>query len=137
MAKQNTEAKRKALLKAEEKRAKEEAKLAKKQQADRLKAKAKAEADAKKRAEKLASGKGAILLTVNVNGQELIAKTDDVAEALLALNPGVIKTKVVITAQGNDKKFEAILFNVKARRIFKDSLSAQFFAKRVNMGLGL
>ena len=74
-------------------------------------------------------------LSILLGGETYVNTTPNIKESLLDLKPVKIVNKVVITVTHAGKKFEKVLTVMEARRIFTNRLSAEFFEKRVKLGL--
>lgn len=76
-------------------------------------------------------------VTITMNDQDYKASTDNLRDALLALNPPTIKTKVFFKVEHKGKTVEKLLFVPQARRVFLNKLSAEFFAVNIIKTLNL
>ena len=76
---------------------------------------------------------GKITLSVSFNGETFNTKTDDVKEALLALKPEVIKSKVIIEASANGRTTKQMLFPARAKLIFRNDIAAEVMAKNIKL----
>ena len=72
-------------------------------------------------------------LIIKLNEEVFETDTDDIAEAIFALNPKRIVTKAVITITKGDQTVDRFLLAMKARMLFKNKLTAQLFAKSVSL----
>lgn len=121
---------------ADEKKAeKEAAKLAKAE----AKAKEKAEKEAAKKktaADKLRNAGGDYVVTLKVNGEEYVSSNDNLAQAILGLNPDKqLKTKCSITVEFNGLKTELTVLPKKLKRPLVNADAAVFLAKQLTMRL--
>jgi len=74
---------------------------------------------------------GQIKLTVIMNGETFVTETNDIAGALVKLNPNMFKTKVIIKAEYNGRVAERMLFILQAKQIFRNSVLAVAFSKNL------
>lgn len=75
-------------------------------------------------------------LHIEMNDEVFDIDTSDVKQAIIDLKPAVYKTKVVIKASYlGQRPAEFVLFNAKAKRLFTNALTAEFFAKHLKLAL--
>ena len=72
---------------------------------------------------------GKYKLSVYFNDSNQVCITDDLKEALLSLNPSVVKTRVRVILESEGKKAEKMLFVIPAKRVFRNPISAGIFTK--------
>lgn len=70
-------------------------------------------------------------VSIEMNDEVFEAETDNLEEAILALNPPTIKTKVIFHVEHKGKSYDKLMFVPQARRVFNNKLSAKFFAVTV------
>ena len=70
-------------------------------------------------------------LSVRFNDKVFELRTNDIKESLLALRPGLIKTRVKIELESEGKKSGRVLAVFPAKRVFGNSLSAAIMANRL------
>ncbi len=71
-------------------------------------------------------------IEVKMNDQVLTTQTDDLVEAIAALNPKAIKTKVIFKITDKDGRVaEKMLFAPRARMLFRVPLYRRVFVQRL------
>lgn len=74
-------------------------------------------------------------LTVRMNDEVFSCSTDDVVSALTELNPGNIKTRVIIRIENAFSAIERIMMVRRAKLLFRNKLSMQTFVKNTLVAL--
>lgn len=74
---------------------------------------------------------------VTMNDQIYETEAKDLKEAILSLNPTMIKTKVLFEIGFKDKMFRQVALIQQARRIFTRGTDAEYFAIRVSKALNI
>lgn len=74
-------------------------------------------------------------VSVSLNGETHTCQTDDLKEAIAALNPKVFKTKVVIKVANKFGGVERVLMIQKAKQLFRINMVMDVFVKNILLGL--
>lgn len=101
---------------------------ARKKFSEASKARAKARQTQKTGVQSDLNTKDEYLLTVKCNDQTFTCKTQNLAEAIGALNIARFKTRTFITVKKGDKTFTRILNVPRAKKVLKNATATRFFA---------
>jgi hypothetical protein len=74
-------------------------------------------------------------ISVLINGQTFENETTSIQEALLELKPAKVTNKVIITVSEGSRKYVDALNVFRAKKVFFNKVAAEFFEKRVKLGL--
>jgi hypothetical protein len=75
--------------------------------------------------------KGIYHLYVELNDKAYETDTNDIAEAIRALRPNVLKTSLVIKVTKDNKTLDRYLYLNNARRLFLNRLTLESFVKNL------
>jgi trehalose/maltose hydrolase-like predicted phosphorylase len=78
---------------------------------------------------------GKYKLTVAIGGETFETQTNDLKKSILDLKPAKITNKVIVRVEEGKKFIEKILFVFPARRVFNNSVAAEYFVKNILLSL--